>query len=95
MIDEICQAIQNKKVIEFNYDGLQRIVEPHTYGVSSAGNDVLSAYQIRGQSNSGLPDWKLFTVDKISGLIILDETFTAEQGYTRGDSRMTSIYCEI
>lgn len=95
MDKKICEAIKSQKIIEFFYDGLERVVEPHTYGVSTAGNDVLSAYQIDGQSNSDLPNWKLFTVDKISNLVVTDRTFTVEPGYTSGDSRMTEIYCEI
>lgn len=83
-------------MVEFYYDGLHRIVEPHTCGVSKLGKDTLSGYQIRGQSNSDLPNWKLFTLDKISSLTVLDEVFDgAELGYSRGDSRMTRIYCEL
>ena len=96
MTDKICEAIQNKKLVDFYYDGLQRIVEPHTYGVSKTGKDTLSGYQIRGQSNSDIPTWKLFTLDKISSFSVLDETFDrAESGYSRRGIRMTRIYCEL
>ena len=29
----IISAIQEKKIIELNYHGLHRIVEPHVYGI--------------------------------------------------------------
>jgi len=96
MIEEICEAIKSRKLIEFYYDGLHRTVEPHTCGVSKTGKDMLSGYQVRGQSKSDLPNWKLFTLDKISSFTVLDETFDgAESGYNRGDNRMIRIYCEL
>jgi hypothetical protein len=50
----ICEAISSKKVIKFNYEGQERIVEPYTYGVhKDTNNEVLSAYQIGGFSSSG------------------------------------------
>lgn len=97
MKKEIIEAIENKKIIEFYYDNHYRIVEPHTFGVSKKGNDTLSAYQIDGSSDKGsVPDWKQFTISKIESMKILNETFIQERdGYTRGDSRMISIYSEL
>ena len=97
MKSEICEAINNWNLIEFYYDGYPRVVEPHTFGVSSKGNDILSAYQVGGGSKQGkVEDWRLFTIDKISSLSVLKETFTdARNGYRKGDSRMVQIYCEL
>lgn len=97
MNSEIIEAINNRKLLEFTYDGCHRIVEPHTYGVSTADNEVLSAYQIDGQCNKGkVPDWKLFKIDKIESLIVLDDCFENERsGYRRGDKRMKLIICEL
>lgn len=97
MKNEICNAIKNKKLLEFNYDGCYRLIEPHTFGVSSKGKDTLAAYQIDGTSLHGeVPDWKQFTISKIVDMIVLTKTFEKPRpGYKRGDSRMNSIYCEI
>lgn len=97
MISQICSAIQNKKLLEFIYDGYFRRVEPHTLGVSKRGNDLLSAYQVSGESKEGkVPDWKQFNLEKIQDLIVLNETFVnPRDGYTKGDSRMIEIYCEL
>lgn len=97
MEDLIIEAIENQNELEFYYNGHYRKVEPHTYGVSTRGNDTLSAYQTDGTSDRGeVPDWKQFTVSKIEDLRVLDSTFSGTRpGYTRGDSRMTEIYAEL
>jgi len=80
-------------LLEFDYNGHHRIVEPHTYGVSSTGKDTLAAFQTQGTSDKGtVPDWKQFTVDKVKHLKASGTTFTGTRpGYTRGDSRMTKF----
>lgn len=97
MNSQICDAIRNKQVLEFSYNGHFRKVESHTLGVSKRGNDLLAAYQVSGGSKEGkVPDWKQFNLDKIKGLNVLDETFiNPRSGYVKGDSRMTKIYCEL
>ena len=37
MNKEIIEAIENKNLIEFNYDGQSRIVAPHCCGLSTKG----------------------------------------------------------
>lgn len=97
MDEIIIEAIENKNLLEFYYKDHNRIVEPHTFGVSSKGNDNLAAFQIDGTSErNNVPDWGLFTVDKMVDLKILDENFEGTRPkYTRGDSRMTEIYAEL
>lgn len=97
MITAICNAIKQKKLLEFYYDGFYRKVEPHTLGVSKKENDLLSAYQIEGGSKDGkVPDWKQFNLEKIERLNTLDEIFEEPRsGYKKGDSRMVKIYCEL
>lgn len=97
MNQKIIEAIENGNLLEFDYNGHHRIVEPHTYGVNHKGNETLAAYQIDGTSDNGdVPDWKQFTTEKISNLQVLDETFTsARKGYKKGDSRMDEIYAEL
>ncbi len=97
MNDVIIEAIENRKLLEFNHMGHHRIVEPHTFGISSKGNDNLSAFQIDGTSErNNVPDWGLFTIDKIVDLKILNKKFEGTRPkYTRGDSRMVEIYLEL
>lgn len=97
MNSQICDASRKKHLLEFYYDGHFRKVEPHTFGVSKRGNDLLAAYQVSGDSKVGkVPDWKQFNLDKIETLKVLDETFSSPRsGYVKGDSRMSEIYCEL
>ena len=50
MNTEICNAIWNKNLNEFYYDGRTRIVEPHWHGVTNSRNKDLRAFQVDGYS---------------------------------------------
>ncbi len=93
----IIDAIENRNLLEFYYDGHHRVVEPHTLGISKTGKEQLSAFQVAGQSNRvKVPDWGLFSLDKIEGLTVLSDSFSGTRpGYTAGDSRMTDIFAEL
>lgn len=94
----ICEAIRTKRIIKFIYEGYERIVEPHTYGVhKDTGNEVLSAYQVGEFSSSGIiPNWRLYIVSKISSLEMTDRHFSESRpGYRREDTRMSIIFCEV
>jgi len=97
MNDIIIEAIENRKLLEFFYKDHYRVVEPHTFGVSSKGNENLSAFQIDGTSErNNVPDWGLYTIDKIVNLKILNENFVGTRPkYTKGDSRMIEIFAEL
>ena len=97
MNEIIREAIENKRMIEFNYKDEVRVVEPYAYGVSSKNNDILRGYQVEGGSSSSSDlGWRLFTVDKIENIIITDIEFEAIQdGYNPNDSAMTEIYVTV
>jgi hypothetical protein len=92
----IKESIENMQLIEFYYDGGRRTVEPHCYGQSSKGNDVIRAFQVGGYSSSGKMAWKLYDLSKVSSLTLLDEKFDSPRtGYRRGDSAMSIIYTQL
>ncbi len=95
MNTEICEAISNKSIIEFNYHGEMRTVEPHCHGMSSKGNEVLRGYQIDGGSVSGNPSpWRLFNVGDITSLEITNNNFDEpREGYNPNDKGMVQICC--
>lgn len=75
MNEVIIRAINEKKLLEFNYDGLLRIAEPHVYGTKDGKSELL-VYQVRGQSRSGgLPNWRRIDLKKANNMKILDESF--------------------
>jgi len=91
----ICRAIQERQLVQFYYDGGHRLVEPHCYGESKDGNELLRAYQISGHSKSGRSEgWKLFRVDELSSLRIIDRSFSGPRPqYNPNDKAMASVYC--
>ena len=94
----ICEAIENKKVIEFTYDEHERIVEPHCYGIhKDTGSEVVCAYQIAGYSLSGeKPPWRLYIVPDMSSIVITENHFdNPRHGYKKDDSRMSRIFCQL
>lgn len=96
MIDEIREAIENRRLLEFRYDGGVRVVEPHCYGITSAGNEGLRAYQVSGHSTSGKMGWKMFDLANASAITILDQNFDGPRpGYKRNDRQMKRIICQL
>lgn len=97
MKDIICEAIKTKKLLQFRYDNRIRVVEPHLLGRNSAGHDALSAYLVRGYTESdSRPFWRLYLVLEMKGLSVLDESFAEpRKGYNPKDKRMVRIYCRL
>lgn len=91
-------AIQNHLLMEFNYanEGV-RIVEPYCLGLTSADHVALRAFQLRGHTQSIIPEWKLFDLAKVSEVKILAESFdpAAREDYHIGDKSMKTIYMQV
>ena len=93
----LCQAIRECRVVRFFYEGGVRDVEPHCHGCSKDSNDLLRGYQIGGYSSSGDPvAWKMFRLDRLSGLSITEKTFSGPRPeFDRHDDAMATIYCSL
>lgn len=67
----IKDAIDNHYRVRIYYAGDDntaagaRTIEVYAYGTSIAGNQVIRAYQLFGDTKSVIPQWKLFRVDRI------------------------------
>lgn len=96
-MNEIITAINNRRYLEFQYEGHYRKVVPLAYGSHiTTHNKVLRALQVAGSSKSGKFDFpKLFSVEEVSGLSILDETFEIPSTYTKGDKLISPIETEL
>ena len=90
---ELEDAIINRQVVRFVYDGLQREVEPFLLGTTTAGRPALRAYQTAGGSRSGtVPGWHLFSLGKIGGIAMIQESFSGERPwYNPADKAMSTI----
>ena len=93
----ICEAIEKKRLLQFSYDDLTRIVEPHLFGRKTSGNNVLSAYLVGGYTESdNAPYWRNYVVEEMEFVVMLDETFAgARKGFNPNDISMETIYCRL
>lgn len=92
-----CDAIRARKRLEVRYDGYARVVEVHAVGYSKKGNLIMRVWQVRGGSVSGEKvGWKVLKLDEaIGGHLIDEEADAPRQGYSKGDSAMERILCQI
>ncbi len=97
MNELIKNAIEHKRLLRFYYDDGLRVVEPFCYGLSSAGHQVLRAYQVAGYSKSGPPvGWRLYKLSDMKNIALADERFEIiRPGYNPNDSGMTQIYSRV
>ena len=87
----ITNSIRSMSLLTFSYDLSTRIVEPHAYGQTDEGKNVMRAYQ-----TSGRPGWRLFQEDEMRGISVLLDTFRSKRpGYKRNDSEMERIFQQL
>jgi hypothetical protein len=87
-------AISNARLIQFFYRGVQRLAEPHDYGVL---NNVarLLVYQ-RRSARSPIPGWRLLDVSKIDRLVVLEETFHGSRSAShRHHTRWDEVFVRV
>lgn len=107
--NEIADAINNHNYVEINYVDAEshatgtRLIQPYAYGLSKAGNEVLRAFQMNGDTYRGIPHWKTFRLDRIISWKPRKQTFNMPppmQGYNtedyneNGDGSMVKIYLQ-
>ncbi|MEA3189397.1 MAG: hypothetical protein QOD99_3227 [Chthoniobacter sp.] len=101
MLDEmeetIISAIKSRRVIQFTYADTVRIVEPQTYGISTAGHPVLRGYQLSGGSKSGQSaGLKLYELAKMFALRNTGEPFSkAQAAHNQKDSAMSKVIASL
>ena len=81
----------------FEYGDLIRVVEPHRFGVNSAGHPMLSGWLRAGYSRSDpAGGWRNYLLSDISAFQILDAPFAGTRpGYTAQDARLREVFCEL
>jgi predicted DNA-binding transcriptional regulator YafY len=101
-VDNINKAIDNRLIIKIFYRGDdntaagQRTIEIYTYGLSSAGNPVIRAFQLAGDTKTQKPKWKLFRVDRIKRWFETEQKFNVRSEYNfDGDRSMKTVYKKI
>lgn len=103
-VENVTRAMDNhsKVIINYHTDGKDnntgtRIIEPVAYGLTSAGNPVIRAYQPYGDTTSKTPSWKLFRLDRITYWEETNEKFDSVPKFEGnelnmdGDNSMTTV----
>ena len=93
----ICQAIAERRMLMFGYGGAVRVVEPHLYGVTTAGHEALSAWMRPGWSRVD-PEggWRMYRTDGIIELQALPERFDAARpDFNPRDAHFVEIFCRL
>jgi hypothetical protein len=99
LVDAICRAINERKLLTFRYHSLPRIVEPMCVGEVRAGTWQLRAHQIGGRSSSSsrLPDGKprMFELADMLETVVLTEVFEIPVFYTHNDKGFKQIVAQL
>jgi hypothetical protein len=81
---QLRHAIAERRLIEFTYERMWRIAEPHDYGIQHRIIRLL-VYQLRSRPFSR--GWRMLDVAKLEQLTVLDKQFAG----SRGDSHSHHI----
>jgi hypothetical protein len=93
----ICNAIAERQLLMFAYQGVVRVVEPHLYGLTTAQHEALSAWMRAGWSRVD-PDggWRMFRLDGVEDLQALPERFDAPRpDFNPEDPHFSEIFCRL
>ena len=104
--DEVINAIDNRVGVLIKYKGDDnehtgvRYIEPYVYGVTSANNPAIRAYQYYGDTKTGVPAWKLLRLDRIESWKPTNNVFDLEpqargwaaEAFNGNDKLLPNIY---
>jgi hypothetical protein len=96
--EAIRTAIRTRHRLAFTYRGLPRIVNPERLGRSTGSVLRLRAVQVGGESASGRYGGsapKLFDIDLMTDVSVLDGVFRVPRQYRRGDDAFARIDAEL
>jgi len=94
----LCEAIHQKHLVQFSYDGGTRTVEPHMIATNEAGHRALSAWFVSGHSNSGEgPGWREYLMENIHNVSALSQSFSGPRpGYNpTGGKKFHNVTCAL
>ena len=96
----VIEAIRSKRLIAFDYNGVRRVVEPHTYGLDKWQRKVLCAFQVeasgQNEASGGSDGWRTFVMAKASQLRLDQRRFEQPRpGYQHNDGAFTQILAQL
>ncbi|HEX6544912.1 MAG TPA: hypothetical protein VF023_01310 [Bryobacteraceae bacterium] len=91
----IRKAIGQKRLLRFVYQGKNRVVEPHDYGIYK-GSVKLLAYQVGGSSSGRIPNWRWIEADQIADIELLPKTFRGGRSEPSGQHHQwEALYARV
>lgn len=93
----ITEAIKQHRDLNVFYDGYNRTVEPHVYGINSAGHEAVSCYQVGGGSSSGKAEgWKMLWIAKLGSVTMTEQKFITRTSRSPwSDKPMRQVYAQV
>jgi predicted DNA-binding transcriptional regulator YafY len=77
-------AIKMRIVIEFEYHGYMRVVEPYELGKNSRGDWIMRGFQVAGGGKrKGAGYWKHFRIDRMHNIDLTGQVFVPREDYYR------------
>jgi hypothetical protein len=97
MHEIICDAIRARRRLRFVYDGYERIIEPHIYGINTASHESVRGWLVAGWSGSeAAPGWRTYLVREMHDVHALSQGFDAPRaGYAAEDRQMRQVFCRV
>lgn len=92
---EILRAIDHRNLLSFSFRGTLYTVEPHAYGETANGVEVLRCFQVGGDSHLSEFGWNLIPVAEVAGFDEIDPRFNPRDGFAPGDLGMSKIYAQL
>lgn len=80
----VSDAINNKNIVKIYYNGDknnakgERIIEPYVLGRNYKGNVIIRAFQENGDTDTYVPEWKIFRLDRIASWLNTNNHFNQE-----------------
>lgn len=93
----VCEAIRERRLLEFDYDGRRRVTAPYCHGVSTTGKESVRALQVGGATRpGGFGFGKMWTIAKMANVRVSETPFVPDDpDYNPDDSAMAVIHCRI
>jgi len=93
----ICDAVRARRLLRFVYDGYERVVEPHLYGINTQNHEMLSCWLVGGWSKSeAAPGWRNYLVRDMADVHVLAEAFERpREGYNPDDDAFHQVFCRV
>jgi hypothetical protein len=96
------QAILSKKIVTASYNGLRRVMCPHTLGWKK-GKEHGLFYQFAGETSSGAlgPDgsadnWRCVDIEKLTGVQVSDGAWhTSESSHSKRQTCVDQVDVEV